>query len=175
VASLAELASVQPIAGAQYHWTHYLAPPRYRRFITWIQGWLTWFSWISLLAGVVNVGANQITTLAAVAYPEYVAKSWHTILIMYATLIAMGLINMYTFWLIPWVELLAGLLHIALWIIFAAVLLTLTPKHSSNFVFMSTANASGWTDDFVSFNLGMVLITWGFVGECHILSKTSIC
>jgi hypothetical protein len=37
-ASLAEMASMQPIAGAQYHWTHYLAPPNQKRFITWMQG-----------------------------------------------------------------------------------------------------------------------------------------
>src|SRR5271156_5769075 len=39
-ASLAEMASIQPIAGAQYHWTHFLAPPQHRRFLTWMQGWL---------------------------------------------------------------------------------------------------------------------------------------
>jgi choline transport protein len=37
-ASLAEMASIQPIAGAQYHWTHHLAPERFKRFITWMQG-----------------------------------------------------------------------------------------------------------------------------------------
>lgn len=37
-ASLAEMASMQPIAGAQYHWTSYLAPQRQKRFITWMQG-----------------------------------------------------------------------------------------------------------------------------------------
>ena len=37
-ASLAEMASTQPIAGAQYHWTHALAPTGAKRFITWIQG-----------------------------------------------------------------------------------------------------------------------------------------
>jgi len=37
-ASLAEMASIQPIAGAQYHWTAFLAPARQRRFITWMQG-----------------------------------------------------------------------------------------------------------------------------------------
>ena len=37
-ASLAEMASIQPIAGAQYHWTYFLAPARQRRFITWMQG-----------------------------------------------------------------------------------------------------------------------------------------
>ena len=35
--SMAELAAIQPIAGAQYHWTDLLAPERYRRFITWMQ------------------------------------------------------------------------------------------------------------------------------------------
>jgi choline transport protein len=37
-ASLAEMASIQPIAGAQYHWTYFLAPPRWKRYITWMQG-----------------------------------------------------------------------------------------------------------------------------------------
>lgn len=35
--SMAELAAIQPIAGAQYHWTDLLAPEKYRRIITWMQ------------------------------------------------------------------------------------------------------------------------------------------
>jgi hypothetical protein len=63
-ASIAEMASAQSIAGAQYvriivgllllslhhsdldalqHWTHAFAPANSRRFITWMQGWITWF------------------------------------------------------------------------------------------------------------------------------------
>lgn len=37
-ASIAEMASIQPIAGAQYHWTYHLAPVSWRRLITWFQG-----------------------------------------------------------------------------------------------------------------------------------------
>lgn len=155
---------MQPIAGAQYHWTSFLAPPKYKRFITWSQGWITWFSWISLLAGVVNIGANVTTTLVSASYPDYSPKGWHTVLIMYAYLIFMGLLNMYAFFTIPWIEFLAGLLHIILWIVFASVLLTLSPRHSASFVFLEKANLSGWSNDFVSFNLGIILITWGFVG-----------
>lgn len=36
--SLAEMASICPLAGAQYHWTALLAPPRIRAFVTWLQG-----------------------------------------------------------------------------------------------------------------------------------------
>lgn len=165
VASIAELASLQPIAGAQYHWTYHLAPHSSRRFITWMQGWLTWFSWISLLAGVVNIGTNQITTMAAVQY-GYTPQNWHTVLVMYAMLIAIGLINVFAFRIIPWLEMVAGILHIFLWIVFLVVLLTLAPKHSADFVFLSESQLSGWTNPYVSFNLGMVLVTWGFVGMC---------
>ena len=37
-ASLAEMASICPIAGAQYHWTAMFSPPRFAPFITWMQG-----------------------------------------------------------------------------------------------------------------------------------------
>lgn len=136
---------------------------------------LTWFSWISILAGVVNIAANVTLTLVATNYPDYVVKGWHTVLVMYAYLIVLGLMNMYAFWIIPWVELLAGLLHVILWIVFATVLLTLAPRHTADFVFFEKANLGGWDSDFVAFNLGLVLITWGFVGfdaSVHISEET---
>ncbi|KAF2217704.1 hypothetical protein CERZMDRAFT_63866 [Cercospora zeae-maydis SCOH1-5] len=174
-ASIAELASVQPIAGAQYHWTWQFAPPSARKFVTWLQGWITWFSWIALLAGVTNIASNCMMVIVVANHPDYVVKGWHTILVMYGFLVALGLLNMYGFWLIPWIELVAGLLHVVLWIVYAVVLLTLAPRHSSEFVFLEKANASGWTSDFVSFNLGIILLSWGFVGYdamAHISEET---
>ena len=159
----------QPIAGAQYHWTHYLAPPSQRRFITWMQGWITWFSWISLLAGVVNIAALIVQTLISASFPDYVPKGWHVTLIIYAMLIVQGLMNQYFFWLLPWMELLAGLLHIITWIIFVSVLVTLAPRHSSEFVFLEKTALSGWNNEYISFNLGMITATWGFVGESQFL------
>ena len=38
VASLAELVSVVPTAGGQYHWAFELAPPKYRKFVSYITG-----------------------------------------------------------------------------------------------------------------------------------------
>lgn len=37
-ASIAEMASVCPISGAQFHWTYMFAPKKWRVFITFIQG-----------------------------------------------------------------------------------------------------------------------------------------
>ncbi|KAI1914087.1 hypothetical protein LOZ12_002996 [Ophidiomyces ophidiicola] len=163
-ASLAEMAAMQPIAGAQYHWTHHLAPAKHRRFITWMQGWITWFAWVSLLAGVANTTANMIQGLITVNYPNYVPERWHLTLIIFAILIVEGLMNMYTFWLIPWVELIAGILHIVLFVVFVVVLVALAPRHSPSFVFTKEASSSDWNNKFVSWNLGLLTPTWGFVG-----------
>lgn len=86
-------------------------------------------------------------------------QSWHTILLMYAYLALFALVNMYAFWIVPYIEVLTGVLHLVLWVILAAVLLALAPRHDNEFVFLEKANLSGWENDFVSFNLGIQLVS----------------
>ncbi|KAK2788386.1 hypothetical protein FQN52_006710 [Onygenales sp. PD_12] len=162
--SMAELASIQPIAGAQYHWTALLAPEKQRKFITWMQGWVTWFAWVTALAGSTSGEAAVLQGLISTNYPDYVPERWHLTLIMYALLITVGLVNMYAFWLIPWLELASGVMHVVLWIIFVVVLVTLGPRHKADFVFFEGGAQSGWTSSFVAFNLGMLVPAWGFIG-----------
>lgn len=107
----------------------------------------------------------MIQGLAVLNYPTYVPERWHLTLIIFAMLIVEALMNMYTFWLIPWIELLAGVLHIVLFVIFVVVLVTLAPRHSAEFVFFDRSTSSGWTNSFVSWNLGLLTPTWGFVGR----------
>lgn len=164
-ASLAEMAAIQPIAGAQYHWTAALAPPRHRRLITWLQGWMTWFAWISTLIGVANFTAYVMQGIVIANYPTYEPHAWHLTLIIFAILIVQSLMNTYTFWLIPWIELFSGVLHVVLFVIFMVVLLVTTKdKHSASFVFFESSTTSGWSNSFISWNLGMLTPAWGFVG-----------
>lgn len=102
--------------------------------------------------------------LASANYPDYVAKQWHLTLIIFAMLIIQALINMWAFFLIPWIELMAGVLHICLFVIFLVVLVTLAPRHSAEFVFLRTQSLSGWDNTFASWNIGLLTPTWGFVG-----------
>lgn len=72
--------------------------------------------------------------------------------------------NIYTWFLIPWLEMVAGVLHVILFIIFVVVFLTLAPRHTADFVFLKEASSTGWTNKFITFNLGLMTPTWGFVG-----------
>jgi hypothetical protein len=130
-----------------------------------MQGWITCFAWISTLAGVANTTAFMLQSLVAANYPNYEPQAWHVTLLIFALLVVGGLMNMYTWFLIPWLETLAGLLHIVLFVIFVVVLVTLAPRHSAEFVFTKSASSSGWTNQFISFNMGLMTPTWGFVGR----------
>lgn len=84
---------------------------------------MTWFAWVSVLAGIMNITANLIQSLVELNFPDYVPKQYQLTLIVWAILVVEGLMNIYMFQLIPWLELLAGLLHIILFIVFVVVLL----------------------------------------------------
>lgn len=163
-ASLAEMASILPMAGAQYHWTHAMAPPKIKRFITWLQGWVTWFSWISLLAGVCNVNALLLESLATLRHPDYVAQGWHTTLIVCALTVSQAAINIFAYRLVPLVETLAGILHVVLFFVMVGVLGGMGSKHDARYVFTFQSVASGWDNSFIAWNIGMLTCTWSFTG-----------
>lgn len=51
-ASLAEVASMSPTAGGQFHWVSELAPPRYQKGLSYTTGWLLTLGWQTFLCGV---------------------------------------------------------------------------------------------------------------------------
>lgn len=85
-ASLAEMASMAPTSGGQYHWVFMLAPPQYSVFLSWITGWSGVLGWIAnLTTGVWFVG-TMIQGLLVLNYPSYVYERWQGTLILFAAL-----------------------------------------------------------------------------------------
>lgn len=167
-ASIGEMASIQPVAGAQYHWTYHhlaLTTDRFRRFATWLQGWFTWFGYVSLLAGIANVTIIQLESVISLNHPSYAAGGWHTSVLVVTMCLMQALMNVYAFGLIPWVEMVAGVLHVCLFVIFVVVLCVLGVGHESAF-WLHRNISSGWDDQYVAWNLGMLTCVWSFTGKC---------
>ncbi|KAH8714675.1 amino acid/polyamine transporter I [Ilyonectria robusta] len=162
-ASLGEMASIQPVAGAQYHWTYHLAPPSVRRFATYVQGWATWFGYISLLAGIANVTIILLESMIQLNHPNYVPGGWHTSVLVIAMCVLQGLMNTYAFEMIPWIEMVAGVLHVCLFVVFAVVLGVMGSRHGGSF-WLKTNTVSGWDDSYIAWNLGMLTCVWSFTG-----------
>ena len=64
--SLAEMASMAPTSGGQYHWVSEFAPAKYQKLLSYAVGWLVALGWQSAMPTVAFVGAQQILALISV-------------------------------------------------------------------------------------------------------------
>ncbi|KAF7540066.1 hypothetical protein G7054_g1628 [Neopestalotiopsis clavispora] len=83
-ASLAEMSSMAPTSGGQYHWVSELSPRKSQRFFSYLVGWLCVLGWQTSCASSAYLSGTQIQGLLVLNDPEYVSKPWH------GTLLTMG-------------------------------------------------------------------------------------
>ncbi|KAJ5162885.1 amino acid/polyamine transporter I [Penicillium coprophilum] len=154
--SLAELASIHPTAGAQYHWSYFLAP-RGRRFLSFFQGWVTVFSWSSLVCIAPFFIGNQIQGMVKLAYPDYEMARWRGTLLMWAVAIIPIFINVFARRVLGVVEVAAGIMHVVFLPIVIAVVVILAPRNPDAFVWDNFVSGfSGWKNPGVVFSIGLL-------------------
>jgi len=59
----------------------------------------------------------------------------------------------------------AGILHLCLFVVFLVVLAVMGSRHSASYVFTQRNTSSGWKDQFIAFQLGMLSCVWSFTGK----------
>ncbi|KAJ5673814.1 hypothetical protein N7462_009253 [Penicillium macrosclerotiorum] len=154
--SLAKLASLHPTAGAQYHWSYYLAP-RGRRFISFFQGWVTVFSWSALVCIAPYFIGTQIQGMVVLAHPEYELVRWRGTLLMWAVAIVPIIINIFARRIMGGIEVAAGIKHVVFLPVTIAVFVILAPRNPDSFVWDNfVGGLSGWKDSGVVFSVGLI-------------------
>ncbi|KAJ5481873.1 amino acid permease [Penicillium sp. IBT 31633x] len=154
--SLAELASLHPTAGAQYHWSYFLAP-RGRRFISFFQGWVTVFSWSALVCIAPYFIGTQIQGMIVLAHPEYELVRWRGTLLMWAVAIIPIIINVFARRVLGAIEVSAGIMHVVFLPVTIAVFVILAPRNPDWFVWDTfVGGLSGWKDSGVTFSVGLL-------------------
>lgn len=173
-ASLAELASMAPTSGGQYHWVSMLAPPRYSVFLSWITGWSAVLGWIAnLTVGVWFVG-TMIQGLLVLNYPSYVYERWHGTLILFAALLCCAIVNTLLGRIFPHIETFALVLHLAGFFAIMIPLVVLAPKGSPSFVFTEFTDVAGWNSNGLAWFIGLISSNLGFIGydgPCHLAEE----
>lgn len=163
--SLAEMSSMTPLAGAQYHWTAVLAPPRVQAFSTWIQGWITVFGWQATTTSICYLVATQFQGMVLLNNSDYIPKQWHGTLIMWAIILGSGLVNIYGIKIMPALQMMGGILHVTLFIALVVPIILLSRRSTSQFVFTELLTADGgWESPGIAWCLGMLTVTYCFLG-----------
>lgn len=166
-ACFCELASIMPIAGAQYYWTYTWAPPSCRGYLTWIQGWTTWLGYLATLATIVNGIGFAIGALIHTFDETYVVGGWRSVLYVMAVMLIYTILNTWTFKLVPVMELILGVVNIATFFLVMVAVWVLAPRNSPE-VFTTFAKFSGYESDFVSWSVGMLPQIYMFIGESSV-------
>lgn len=108
---------------------------------------------MALLASCLNGNTLVLEGMIQLTHPNYEPGGWHTTLIIFATMAFCSGVNLFAFRIVPWFELLAGILNVCLLFVFLVVLWVMSPRNSTA-VFFESNVSSGWDNYFVAANLG---------------------
>ena len=166
-ASLAELVSFMPTAAGQYHWVWELAPPAWRKFLSWITGWQIVLAWQTGLASALYLGGTILQGMVVLNYPGYHFERWHATLIICGIILVALLFNTVLVRLLRIAEISILAIHCLGFIIILVPILHFAPKASAHDVFARYLSLGGYSNGTAWF-VGLVSPVFSFIGE-HLL------
>ncbi|KJX98666.1 amino acid permease like protein [Zymoseptoria brevis] len=165
VASLAEMESMAPTAGGQYHWVSEFAPPQYQRVLSYASGWMSTLGWLASVASSTFVVATQIEAMINVTMPDFTFRPWQYFLLMLGfTLITI----VFNTWGAPWLpklEVLCLWLHLAGFVIVLIPLWVLCEKNSASDVFLTFTDNSGYNNTGTAYLISQVYVMYSCLGS----------
>lgn len=156
-ASLAEMASMFPTSGGQYHWVSELAPANMQRGLSYTVGWLTAMGWQVYLAGICFMVGSVIQGLIVLNNLEtYTYYPWHGSILTIAVIIFISAFNTLLATRLPMVEGTLLILHMAGLFAIIIPLWVLAPRGNVRDTLFSFNTTGGWSNIGLSSLIGMV-------------------
>ncbi|KAL4927105.1 putative choline transport protein [Aspergillus undulatus] len=154
--TLAELASVYPTAGGQYHFTSILASRRWSRGLSYFSGLAAIFSWICLGASIGLSATNALMAIIIRWRESYEAQTWHYFLVYQALNALIVVYNMFLTNRTLWLYNIGFILSITT---FLAITITCPARSGvhvdSHAIWGILTNGSGGWPDGISFLTGL--------------------
>ncbi|KAI2815769.1 hypothetical protein CBS63078_10260 [Aspergillus niger] len=168
-ASLAEMASMAPTAGGQYHWVSEFAPRKYQKFLSYITGWLCATGWECAIVSIAFLAGTIIQGLVILNYPDYVSERWHGTLITIAITLFSVLFNTFLAKKLPLVEAFILILHVAGFFIVIIPLWVLAPIKDAKTVFTQFTNGGDWNSNGTATMVGLITAITAMIGyDCTV-------
>ncbi|KID74980.1 uncharacterized protein G6M90_00g055710 [Metarhizium brunneum] len=142
--SMAEMTSMAPIAGAQYHWVSEFAPESMQRILSYVSGWTSTLAMQAGQALGVLLTGTLIQTTILVNYPDYTSPPWHVFLFIVVAVITAFAGSIWGHRSLPRWQNIAFGLHV---LAYFAVLIPIwvnAPRATSEQVWTEFENAGGW-------------------------------
>ncbi|RLL98784.1 hypothetical protein CFD26_106363 [Aspergillus turcosus] len=168
-ASIAEMASMAPTSGGQYHWVSEFAPRRGQKFLSYITGWLCATGWQCAIVSIAFLAGTIIQGLIVLNDPTYEFQRWHGTLLVVAITAFSILFNTFLAKNLPMVEGLILIIHVVGLFAIIIPLWVLAPRNSAKAVFTDFNNAGGWNSDGTATLVGLSTTITAMIGyDCSV-------
>ncbi|KAK3671823.1 hypothetical protein LTR78_008368 [Recurvomyces mirabilis] len=160
--SMAEMASMAPIAGAQYHWVSEFAPANMQRFLSYITGTDGLRQWHgkleTRLAFSSPVVGSLIQTMILVNDENYAFPSWQGTLLAFAAMIIAYIGNVYGSKVLPYWQNAVFAIHIIAYFGYIVPVWVKAPTATHKQVWADFQNEGGWS------SMGLTLLVGQLTG-----------
>ncbi|MCJ1374995.1 hypothetical protein MMC20_006228 [Loxospora ochrophaea] len=156
VISLAEMASMAPTAGGQYHWVSEFSPRKVQKPLSYFIGWMSALSWQAGQASGPFVLGTLIQGLAVVNYPDYEPTNWQGTLIVFAVVIPIYILNVYFMDIIPIFNTVMFGIYVSGFLAIIIPLWILSPRNTAEVVFTQFSNSGGWSSTGLALMVGQI-------------------
>jgi amino acid transporter len=165
VVSLAEMASMAPISGGQYHWVSEFAPPRHQKWLSYMTGWMSTLSWQAGAASGSFLTGAVIQALIGLNNANYQPTDfqfrWQGTLLVFAMVLVLFIANTWGAKSLPLLQNVLLVLHVFGFFTVIIVLWVLAPRHTASVVFTQFYNGGGWPTVGVSLMVGQISAVYG--------------
>ncbi|KAJ5591694.1 uncharacterized protein N7459_002063 [Penicillium hispanicum] len=165
ILSMAEIASMAPTSGGQYHWVSEFAPPSCQALLSYITGWICVLGWHTGIAGCCYTVANMLVGVIAINYPEsYTYQPYHVTLLVIAVAVVALLFNTFLAQKLPLIEGIILIVHCFGFFGILIPLWVLSPSVPASEVFGSIQDRGNWGNNGVSCLVGLVGPIYALIG-----------
>ncbi|KAI0416382.1 amino acid transporter [Xylaria grammica] len=166
---IAELSSMAPTAGGQYHWVALMAPKSCRNFLSYLTAWLTTLAWQAISITTSFSIATLVQGIVVLARPSYSPQPWHTVLIMLGVALLSVFVNSTTGRILATFERLFLLLHLTGFLGILVPLVYFAPHNSASEVFTTFYNNGHWPTQGLAFIVGLPTVASTLTGaDCAV-------
>lgn len=165
IASMAEMASMAPTSGGQYHWVSELAPKQHQQSLSYLVGWLCVLGWQTGIVSVAFLAANQIQGLVILNNPNYVPERWHGTLIVIAVAGFSIVFNTLLARKLPLIEGIVLVLHVLGFFAIFITMWVLGPRSPAKEVFGGFQDNAGWGNVGLSVLVGQLSAIFSLLGS----------
>ncbi|PSK46418.1 Choline transport protein [Elsinoe australis] len=153
-ASIAEMASMAPTAGGQYHWVSEFAPKKYQKSMSYITAWLSCLSWQAGNAYGNLLTGSMIETIIQLYRPEYELLPWRSTLLVLPGTLAVMLFNIGGHKYLPVLQNVTMIVHIIGCMLCIVTIWVTAPHVRPTDVVFSWNNTSGYHSMFIVMMIG---------------------